>query len=71
LMRLIEKDGRSRVREMEIWRRDFGELKKTLIRFNSPAEIRGTGFLTTDLCSQYKTVFEVQKTHIILMVQQG
>lgn len=46
LMKLIEKDGKTRAREMEIWQKDFSGLKKTLIRFNSPAEIRGTGFLT-------------------------
>jgi hypothetical protein len=46
LMKLVEKDGQPRVREMEIWRKDFSGLKKTLIRFNSPAEIKGTGFLT-------------------------
>jgi hypothetical protein len=46
LMKLVEKDGQPRVREMEIWRKDFSGLKKTLVRFNSPAEIKGTGFPT-------------------------
>lgn len=48
LMKLIEKTGKMRVREMEIRQKDFSDLKKSLIRFNSPAEIKGTGFLTME-----------------------
>ncbi|MFH1147778.1 MAG: outer membrane lipoprotein-sorting protein [Pseudomonadota bacterium] len=48
VMKLIDKNGKTRVREMEIRRGDFSDLKRTLIRFNSPAEIKGTGFLTIE-----------------------
>lgn len=48
LMKLIEETGKMRVREMDVWQKDFSGLKKSLIRFNSPAEIKGTGFLTME-----------------------
>lgn len=74
LMKLIEKDSQSRVREMEVWRRDFGEFKKTLIRFNSPAEIRGTGFLTWENKSrdddQYLFLPELRRSRRIVSSQK-
>lgn len=45
-MALIDKKGKTRVREMIVQRKKFGELNKTLIRFTSPADIEGTGFLS-------------------------
>src|SRR4030043_896397 len=45
-MTLIDKKGNTRVREMISQRKKFGELEKSLIRFTSPADIEGTGFLS-------------------------
>jgi len=47
-MELISKGGRKRVRELITYRKDYGPLQKTLIRFNSPADIQGTGFLSIE-----------------------
>jgi len=45
---LRDKRGSDRVRESVSWRKYFGEDKKTLFFFVSPANIRDTGFLTFD-----------------------
>jgi len=45
-MILIDKKGKTRVREMIVERKDYGKLTKTLFRFTSPADIEGTGFLS-------------------------
>lgn len=45
-MTLIDKKGNTRVREMISQRKKSGELEKSLIRFTSPADIEGTGFLS-------------------------
>ena len=47
-MVLIDKKGRKRKRELLIYVKDYGELSKTLIRFLSPADIEGTGFLSLE-----------------------
>ena len=45
---LRDKNGSERVRESVSWRKYFGDEKKTLFFFVSPANIRDTGFLTFD-----------------------
>ncbi|MBW1717847.1 MAG: outer membrane lipoprotein-sorting protein [Deltaproteobacteria bacterium] len=47
-MELISKGGRKRVRQFTIYTKDDGPLQKTLIRFHSPADIEGTGFLSIE-----------------------
>ena len=47
-MELIGKGGRKRVRDLTIYSKDTGSLRKTLIRFHSPADIAGTGFLSIE-----------------------
>lgn len=45
-MRIVDSRGRAREREMVTWSFTKGDISKTLIRFNTPADVRGTGFLT-------------------------
>ncbi len=45
-MALIDKNGNERERTFVIKRKDYGELVKNFIRFFSPADIEGTGFLS-------------------------
>ncbi len=45
-MLLIDKRGKKRMRSMISATKDFGNLSKNLIRFNSPADIENTGFLS-------------------------
>jgi hypothetical protein len=49
-MTIIDKRGRERVRKIATVSKlyDGGETEKRLIRFLSPADVRGTGFLTFD-----------------------
>lgn len=47
-MELISKGGRKRVRNHTIYIKDYGSPRKTLIRFHSPADIEGTGFLSVE-----------------------
>jgi len=45
-MRIVDSRGRVREREMVTWAHSKDDISKTLVRFNSPADVRGTGFLT-------------------------
>lgn len=45
-MTLINKWGEKQVRELVYFIKDYGELDKALIRFSSPPDIKGTGFLS-------------------------
>jgi len=45
-MLLIDKRGNKRLRKMISATKDFGKLSKSLIIFQSPESIKGTGFLT-------------------------
>lgn len=47
-MELIDKRGKSRVRETFGFRKFYGEEKRSVIFFTSPANIKDTGFLTFD-----------------------
>ena len=44
-LRLFSKKGSERVREIEIRSREKDERKRTLVRFQAPADVAGTGFL--------------------------
>jgi len=45
-MTLIDKNGNERKRILDMYGKDYGELQKNFVRFLSPAEIEGTGFLS-------------------------
>ena len=47
-MELIDRRGKSRVRETMGYRRYYGEEKRTVIFYQSPTNVKGTGFLTYD-----------------------
>jgi hypothetical protein len=47
-MTLEAEGGDRRIRDMIMYRKDVGDLEKRLIRFTSPADIAGTGFLNWD-----------------------
>lgn len=47
-MTLIDRKGREKRREMEMYVKDFGGLNKTYIVFLSPKDIRGTAFLSIE-----------------------
>lgn len=46
IMKLINKRGHERIRDFTSYSKDYGSLIKQLIRFTSPADIEGTGFLS-------------------------
>jgi hypothetical protein len=48
VMELVPAHGQKRVRELTISSSDRGNVRKTLIRFTSPADIQGTGFLAIE-----------------------
>jgi hypothetical protein len=48
VMELVSEGGRRRTRELTVYTKDCSGLQKTLIRFNSPADIAGTGFLSIE-----------------------
>ena len=47
-MALISKNGRTRLREFTIHGKDYGPDIKQLVRFMTPADIAGTGFLSLE-----------------------
>jgi Outer membrane lipoprotein-sorting protein len=47
-MTLIDKAGNKRLREMSSFRKDKGKDTLTIMFFDSPADVKGTGFLTYD-----------------------
>jgi len=47
-MELIDRRGKSRVRETIGYRRYYGEEKRTMLFYQSPSNVKGTGFLTYD-----------------------
>ncbi|MFH1771807.1 MAG: outer membrane lipoprotein-sorting protein [Candidatus Omnitrophota bacterium] len=47
-MVLIDKSSNQRKRTLTLYSKDFGKLSKNLIRFTSPADIEGTGFLSLE-----------------------
>lgn len=47
-MELINKRGSKRVRSVLSYSKDYGNDKKTIMFFQEPADVKGTGFLTWD-----------------------
>ena len=47
-MTLIDKNSNERKRTLLIHQKDFKELSKSVVRFLSPGDIEGTGFLTSE-----------------------
>ena len=47
-MALISRNGRTRIREFTIYGKDYGPVIKQLVRFTTPADIAGTGFLSLE-----------------------
>ncbi len=47
-MRLIDKRGKERLRQLRKWSQDRGEDSYSLLFFLSPSDVRDTGFLTYD-----------------------
>lgn len=45
-MRIVDNRGRVRERELESWSHNDGPITRTLMRFQAPADVRGTGLLT-------------------------
>ncbi len=54
-MELINKRGSKRVRTMISYSKDYGKDKKTIMFFQEPADVKGTGFLTWDYNDEDKT----------------
>ena len=52
-MELINKRGSKRERTMLSYSKDYGKDKKTIMFFQQPADVKGTGFLTWDASSYY------------------
>lgn len=48
VMELVEKDGASRTRVIRSFRRDFGDERRSVLFFESPANLKGTALLTWD-----------------------
>ncbi|MCH8524834.1 MAG: outer membrane lipoprotein-sorting protein [Balneolales bacterium] len=45
-MRIVDNRGRVRERNLDLWSFSEGEERRSLVRFNAPADVRGTGLLT-------------------------
>ncbi|MDD2941558.1 MAG: outer membrane lipoprotein-sorting protein [bacterium] len=48
-MSLVSSSGKETVREMEVFIKDYEKRQKRLVRFLSPASIKGTGLLSSEL----------------------
>lgn len=75
-MELISKKGHFRSRDFISARKDKGEERMQLIRFTSPADIRGTAFLTIEQEGSSKTeqhlyLPALKRTRRIVASQQG
>ncbi len=46
VMTLVNKQGKKLTRELELWSKDEGDVKKMLIKFLAPADVKGTAFLS-------------------------
>ena len=45
-MRLVNKNGKERIRKMKLYSKDYGKDDKSLFFFEQPADVKGTGFLS-------------------------
>jgi hypothetical protein len=75
VMELISADGQKRLRELEISAMDKGGLRKSLLRFTSPADIAGTGFLALENdqgeTEQFLYLPALKRTRRIVTGQKG
>jgi len=75
LMELVSPDGQKRVRELEISAMDANGLRKSLLRFTSPADIAGTGFLAIETgkgeTDQFLYLPALKRTRRIVTGQKG
>ncbi len=53
-MTLINKNGRTRVRNVISYQKDYGKDKKSLMYFTKPEDVKGTGFLSWEYEDQDK-----------------
>ncbi|MEA3544242.1 MAG: outer membrane lipoprotein-sorting protein [Thermodesulfobacteriota bacterium] len=75
-MELISKKGHIRIREFISMRKDTADERKQLIRFTSPADIKGTAFLTREKDNGQKTeqhlyLPALKRTRRIVTSQKG
>ena len=54
-MELVNKRGSKRVRTMLSYSKDYGKDKKSIMFFQQPADVKGTGFLTWDYNDESKS----------------
>lgn len=54
-MELINKRGSKRIRKMLSYSKDYGKDNKSIMFFQQPADVKGTGFLTWDYNIESKT----------------
>ena len=74
-MKLISEDGYERVRQLTMISQDKGELRNSFIRFTSPADIAGTGFLSLETenggTDQFLYLPALKRTRRIVSSQKG
>jgi hypothetical protein len=75
-MTLISESGQKRVRELESMRLDSTDSRDVIIRFKSPADIAGTGFLVqentkTEKTQQHLYLPSIQRTRRIVSSQMS
>lgn len=46
IMKIVKPSGKTKTRNLNFYRKDFGKDNRTLIVFRSPADVKGTSFLT-------------------------
>ncbi len=75
VMELISKNGHIRSRKFTIQSKDYGSVIKQLIRFTSPADIAGTGFLAQENdnggTEQFLYLPALGRTRRIVSTQKG
>jgi len=54
VMRLVDRRGKERVRETRVYRKEYGGETRTIAFYTSPANVRGTSFLTWDYADTQK-----------------
>lgn len=47
-MELVDKNGKKQLRDTKIYRKDFKDQRKSIIIFNNPSNVKGTGFMSFD-----------------------
>jgi outer membrane lipoprotein-sorting protein len=53
-MELIDKSGKKQSRDTKIYRKDYKDQRKSIIIYNNPSNVKGTGFMSYD----YNTIKE-------------